>query len=133
MRCYCSICRKTQGGGGYSINTAGNADSLEVKGERNISIYRAKMKTGKVSRAERSFCSKCGSGLWVWDPSWPSLIHPFASAVDTDLPAPPQTTHVFLGSKASWTKVQAEPGDQQFDEYPDESIADWHKRHGLER
>jgi hypothetical protein len=21
MRCYCSICRKTQGGGGYAVNT----------------------------------------------------------------------------------------------------------------
>jgi hypothetical protein len=25
QRCYCSICRKTQGGGGYSINICGLA------------------------------------------------------------------------------------------------------------
>ena len=132
MRCYCSICRKTQGGGGYSINTAGDANTLEVEGEENISVYRARMPNGETSSAERRFCAKCGSGLWVWDPNWPDLIHPFASAVDTDVAPPPQSTHIFLGSKASWTKVQAEPGDLQFDEYPEESIADWHKRLGLE-
>ena len=30
--CYCSICRKTQGGGGLSKNIAGDFDSLVVKG-----------------------------------------------------------------------------------------------------
>ncbi|NWC98411.1 GFA family protein, partial [Pseudomonas sp. P7779] len=25
QRCYCSICRKTQGGGGYAINLGGDA------------------------------------------------------------------------------------------------------------
>jgi hypothetical protein len=28
QRCYCSICRKTQGGGGYAINIMGWADTL---------------------------------------------------------------------------------------------------------
>jgi hypothetical protein len=31
------------------------------------------------------FCSVCGSALWVWDPRWPERVHPFASAIDTDL------------------------------------------------
>ncbi|HET7032062.1 MAG TPA: GFA family protein, partial [Casimicrobiaceae bacterium] len=30
MRCYCSICRKTAGGGGYAINIMGDAASLKV-------------------------------------------------------------------------------------------------------
>ena len=38
MRCYCSICRKTAGGGGYAINIMGETDSLKVKGEDNLSI-----------------------------------------------------------------------------------------------
>ena len=33
MQCYCSICRKTAGGGGYAINLGGDAESLEVEGE----------------------------------------------------------------------------------------------------
>ncbi len=32
MRCYCSICRKTGGSGGYAVNLMGDAGSLEVIG-----------------------------------------------------------------------------------------------------
>src|ERR1700756_4443607 len=32
QRCYCSICRKSAGGGGYAINIMGLADTLKVKG-----------------------------------------------------------------------------------------------------
>lgn len=131
MRCYCSICRKTQGGGGYAINLSGRAGSLEVEGERNITIYRAKHGGGKQGPCERRFCSKCGSGLWAWDPRWPELLHPFASAIDSELPAAPETTHIMLASRAAWAPVQAEPDDRKFDEYPDESIAEWHERLGL--
>ena len=38
-----------------------------------------------------------------------------------------------LGSKASWVEPCLGPGDKRFDGYPDESIADWHGRLGLER
>ena len=37
-----------------------------------------------------------------------------------------------LSSKASWVAVQVRPDDQCFDEYPDESLAEWHRRLGLE-
>ncbi|MEN8198101.1 MAG: GFA family protein, partial [Pseudomonadota bacterium] len=101
-------------------------------GEENISVYRAKLANGAESPAERRFCADCGSGLWVWDPNRPELLHPHASAIDTDLPRAPEAAHIMLGSKAGWTAVQAEPGDKQFNEYPDESIAAWHQRLGLE-
>jgi len=38
-----------------------------------------------------------------------------------------------LGSKAPWVEVSVRKGDLQFDEYPEESIAQWHERHGLSR
>ena len=69
--------------------------------------------------------------LWVWDPRWPELIHPFASAIDSELPAAPERTHLMLGSKASWVPVLTETGDQRFEQYPEESIAAWHERLGL--
>ena len=34
QRCYCGVCRKTQGGGGYAVNLAADAASLEVEGRR---------------------------------------------------------------------------------------------------
>lgn len=136
--CYCSICRKTQGGGGYAINLSGDADSLRVEGEEHITVFHAATGTDDAGRpvhspAERRFCSRCGSGLWLWDPRWPELVHPFASAIDTELPEAPERTHLMLASRASWVPVLAGPDDRCFDGYPDESIAEWHQRLGLEK
>ena len=135
MRCYCSICRKTNGGGGYAINLGGDFRTLEVEGSENISVYRATIaeETGKTrkSTCERRFCKHCGSGLWVYTPDWPDLVHPFASAIDSDLPTAPEHTHIMLASKAGWVPVEAGADDRQFDAYPDESLADWHKRLGF--
>ena len=83
--CYCSICRKTAGGGGYAINLGGDADSMAVEGKDHVTIYHAEIENEKGERvtspAERHFCKICSTNLWVWDPRWPELIHPFASAV----------------------------------------------------
>ncbi|MBU2531892.1 MAG: GFA family protein [Alphaproteobacteria bacterium] len=134
--CYCSICRKTAGGGGYAINLGAASQTLKIDGEENIRTYRANMASredGEPARseAERKFCGNCGSALWLWDPRWPELLHPHASAIDTDLPVPPERTHLMLASKASWVEPCVRNGDKLFDEYPDESIAAWHERHGL--
>ncbi len=134
--CYCSICRKTAGGGGYAINLGGDFGTLEVKGEENITVYRAKIEdpeTGEValSPAERRFCQLCGSALWVWDPRWPGLVHPFASAIDSELPRPPERTHLMLDFRASWVTAGQDTQDKLFPRYPDESIAAWHERLNL--
>ncbi len=134
--CYCSVCRKTAGGGGYAINLSGECQSLNVTGKEHIHVYQAairdnKSKESKLSPAQRNFCRHCGSSLWVWDPRWPELIHPFASAIDSDLPIPPEHTHLMLDSKAPWVALHADPGDKQFPAYPDESIAQWHQRLNL--
>ena len=79
--CYCSICRKTAGGGGYAINLGGEFATLEIEGDEHIAVYRAKIKdpeTSEVTKspAERRFCRHCGSALWVWDPRWQELVPP---------------------------------------------------------
>jgi hypothetical protein len=86
MHCHCSICRKTAGGGGYAINLGGDAGSLQVEGEEHLSVYQARLPDGGQSPARRHFCKHCASALWVFDPRWPELLHPFASAIDTELP-----------------------------------------------
>jgi hypothetical protein len=131
LRCYCSICRKTAGGGGYAINLGARAETLEVQGAKHVSMFHAVI-DGEQSPGERRFCSRCGSALWAWDPRWPELVHPHASAIDSDLPKPPEHTHMMLGSKANWVEVHAGPKDQRFEEYPQESLAQWHQRLGLE-
>jgi hypothetical protein len=130
--CYCSICRKTAGGGGFAINLGADYASLKVDGRAPTAIYHALI-DAEPSPAERHFCSRCASALWVYDPRWPELVHPFAAAIDTELPIPPERTHLMLGSKAAWVEAELRPGDQCFEEYPEESIAQWHQRRGLVR
>src|SRR5437763_9937641 len=79
MRCYCSICRKTAGGGGYAINIMGDAGSMRVRGAKAVSVYRARIREkpharATLSTARRHFCSKCGSALWAFDPQWPEWV-----------------------------------------------------------
>lgn len=132
MRCYCSICRKVAGGGGYAINLGAEADSLSVTGEEHVRIYRVKALDGSESPLGRRFCGNCGSMLWAWDSRWPELVHPFASAIDTPLPKPPSNVHLMVDYKPDWVTVSQGPDDDVFGEYPDESIAGWHKARGLE-
>ncbi|MCB1428181.1 MAG: GFA family protein [Nitratireductor sp.] len=127
QRCYCSICRKTAGGGGYAINIMGWADSLEIEGAEHIGIYHAIVE-GRESPLERRFCNKCGSALWVFHDKWPDLVHPFASAIDTPLPKPDEHSHIMLEFKAEWIEVPEGPGHVHFQSYPDKSIEVWHDR-----
>ena len=67
----------------------------------------------------------------MWDPRWPDLVHPFASAIDTPLPEPPESEHMLLGSKANWVRDEGRPGDRRHDGYPTQSLEEWHRAHGL--
>ena len=134
--CYCGICRKTQGGGGYAINLSGDAATLKVTGRKHTKIYHAKFrnpedKRAHTSTAERHFCQECGSALWVFSPDWPELVHPFASAIDTPLPVPPEHTHLMLDFKPRWVEAEFKRGDKRFKRYPKEAISEWHDRLGL--
>ncbi|TIL33882.1 GFA family protein [Mesorhizobium sp.] len=136
MLCYCSICRKQQGGGGFAINLGANFETLKIKGKRHLGVYQAKIEDDEhpqceISSGERNFCKKCGSALWLYDRTWPELVHPFASAIDTDLPKPPEKVHLMLKYKANWVEPEIGKDDKVFDVYPEESIADWHKRTGM--
>ena len=136
MRCYCSICRKTQGGGGYAINIMGEAATLRVRGARYVSIYRARLAEPgatrkRLSPARRHFCQRCASALWIADPRWSEWVYPFASAIDTPLPKPPEDVELMLAYAPKWVEVPQGRGHTHFREYPEEGIADWHASRGL--
>lgn len=130
MRCYCSVCRKVAGSGGYAINLGAYADSLTVQGADALADYQAEI-DGVLSPMKRFFCRHCGSALWGSDPRWPELVHPFASAIDTPLPEAPHSEHILLDFKAPWVKIDLRPGDKTFAGYPDQSLEDWHRTNGL--
>ena len=135
LHCYCSICRKTAGGSGSAINLGARADTLEIEGREHLGVYRARIAEEdsgcRVSSGQRHFCSGCGSALWLFDPEWPELVHPHASAIDTQLPEAPERVHMLLDSKANWVRVPEGPRDVHVDGFPEESLEDWHRRHRL--
>ena len=136
LRCYCSICRKTAGGGGYAINLGADARTLKIDDpDKVIRIFRAEIRQDdgscERSTAERNFCSRCATALWLFSPEWPELVHPFASAIDSELPTPPSSVHLMLHYKPSWVQPDIRDGDAVFDLYPKQSIEDWHRSRGL--
>ena len=137
LRCYCSICRKTAGGGGYAINLMGEANTLKVKGREFVNVYHAIMSRDvsgnpeKISEGQRHFCKNCASCLWIFSPQWPELVHPFASAIDTNLPIPPEHVHVCLDFAANWCEVLQGKNEHHFGHFNDESIEEWHKARNL--
>lgn len=135
QRCYCTICRKTAGGGGYAVNLGGLNETLTVEGREHIGVYRAEIADAsghcETSTGERNFCTRCATALWLYDPTWPDLVHPFASAIDTDLPVPPHRVHLMLHFKAPWTEPDIRTGDRTFERYPEQSLEEWHRANGV--
>ncbi len=136
MLCYCTICRKTAGGGGYAINIMGLAEGMSVEGTEHLKIYNARMEGqgASVSPGERHFCGLCASALWVADPRWPEWVYPFASAIDTELPAPPERVFMMENYRPAWAAPGQGPAsekDAHFPEYPEQGIHDWHEARGL--
>lgn len=123
----------TDGSGGFGINIMAKKDDRfkVTSGEEHLKYFQSS------SSSQRFFCGECGSHLWNFHPDYPEFIYPYASAIDTDLPDPPQCVHIFVKSKPGWVHVQkaSEENDLLYDKYPKPedsiSIESWHKRHGL--
>ena len=130
-----SLTSKTAGGGGFAINLSAEAATLKVEGEDATGTFSAEIRgddgSCERSQAQRRFCKICGTALWLFDPRWPDLLHPFASAIDSHLPRAPEKTHLMLRFKASWVEPDIAANDQSFDDYPEESIEEWHRKRGL--
>lgn len=130
LRCYCSVCRKSAGSGGYAIRIAAKAATLAITGADNVGTFHA-MIGGAPSPCERCFCTSCGSALWLRDLRQPELLYPFAGAIDTPLPAPPEQMHMMLASKANWVRLDAKMAERRYDVRPPQSLEEWHLRHEL--
>lgn len=133
--CHCSICRKLNGGGGYTVNIMAEAKTLKITGEENLSVYRSSLNDRGVydedglGFSRRNFCKHCGTMMWNFNSKYPQWIYLFASAVDTPLPTPPEIRHTMVKHKASWSIIPED--EEQHDQYPQESIEDWHRNRGL--
>jgi hypothetical protein len=68
--------------------------------------------------------------LWLWDKTWPELIHPFASAIDTDLPVAEEMVCVMNNSKPDWVRWP-EGKKTIYETYGETSLEGWHKKNGV--
>ena len=122
MFCYCSICRKANGGL-VSCNIKAKKVALNViQGKDFINVYCAE-------HCERHFCSHCSASLFILDSRWPEDCWPNAAAIDTPLPNPRKQVQIFVKDAPAWFPL--DKNDLQFDEYPDLGIEQWHKKFNL--
>ncbi|KAN0079930.1 Mss4-like protein [Tylopilus felleus] len=132
--CVCSICRKVGGTGG-SINLGAIAKTLHIiQGKDDIRVYRAVLDRDtpkeSIASSERNFCSRCSAMLWLYDESWPELLHPFASAIDSPPLEPPEQMVVAKAdSKPDYVRLP-EGAKKVYKHYGPDSIEEWHKKHG---
>lgn len=68
--------------------------------------------------------------LWLWDKTWPELIHPFASAIDTELPVAEEMVCGMGDSKPAYVRWP-EGKKSVYENYGEVSIEGWHKKKGL--
>ncbi|KAG0165917.1 hypothetical protein DFQ28_008144 [Apophysomyces sp. BC1034] len=109
--------------------------SLKVKGKEFVREYQAvrDKSTNELCGSIRHFCGECGSHLYGYDQKYADYVYPLASAIDTELPYvdPKDIYHIMLNgeSKANWAIAPApNPSAHAFEEYPDISLEDWHKK-----
>ena len=124
-RCYCARCRKTAGGTGAAANVLAQASTLSVEGTGAMTEFAAPDTT------RTRFCSRCGSALYLTIDAAPDFVYPFASAIDTPLPDPPERVHVFTHEAPAWARPPASPQDFTVEGNTRESIEGWHRRKGL--
>lgn len=123
--CYCRRCRKTAGSVGAAANVVADAASLEVEGGPPARYDHP------LEPVTTSFCPTCGSPLFLEIRGWPQWVYPFASAIDTELPAPPHRVHVRTGERPAWVPPIGSADDASFETNTDESMVEWHERLGL--
>lgn len=137
MYCFCSICRKTSGAA-FGCNIMGRRETLKVKGKRHLRFFHARMRSKtkartRLSEAERWFCGECGTHLYLVDDRWPDGVWPNAGAIDTPLPAAPENVFIMARDKPRWVPERILENGRSFPRYPQQSILEWHERHGLRR
>jgi hypothetical protein len=124
-RCYCKRCRKTAGGTGAAANVLAQASTLAIEGAEALTEYAAPDTT------RTRFCAQCGSALYLTIDAAPDFVYPFASAIDTPLPEPPERVHVFTIEAPAWARPPQGAEDLAVERNTHESIDAWHRRHRL--
>ncbi|CAF3355299.1 unnamed protein product [Rotaria sp. Silwood1] len=140
MICHCLADTKTTGV--FNCNIMGEHSTFKLKqGQEFVKIYQVKLSetesgknessSTKLSPHKRHFCSECGSYLWAYHDAYPQWIYPFASCIDTPLPKPDEYYHIMTDFKLNHVEIPTGKNIHTYPRYPEGSIEEWHKKHGL--
>ena len=97
--CHCRSCQKA-GGGGYSVNVAVAAGSLEIQGTPQT--YRGVGASGLP--VERRFCPSCGSALFTDAAAFKGLTFVKGGSLDDASWIEP-TLHIWCESAQPWDQL----------------------------
>lgn len=78
-------------------------------GEANLTTYRSS------TRGERTFCSTCGSNIYVAIDAEPDMRYVAMGVIDGNPPLP-RGYHIYVGSKAPWHEITDDL--RQYDKAP---------------
>ncbi|KAI9313565.1 Mss4-like protein [Dichotomocladium elegans] len=131
-RCYCSICRKLAGSGGYGMDFNCDRDTLKVQGEQYLKGYQAikNKETGEVSHLLRHFCTECGTHVYATNMKVPNALYAFSGVIDTPLPYVEEKDihHIFVADKCGWViGPEIDPSKGSFAGHDDISFEKWHE------
>jgi len=107
--CHCSQCRRCHGSAFGSYVEIERSSFEYTSGGNNIKIFLSS------NLCERIFCKDCGSNILFINKKIPDKYYVSIGVINGN-PKLPEAHHIFVGSKASWDKI--DDGLKQYEEYP---------------
>ena len=113
--CHCTSCRKASGSGHAANAPVDRAAFRLLSGADSLREYQSS--PGKI----RSFCSRCGSPIYVHRTATPEILRVRLGSLDSPFAKRPQA-HIFVSDKADWEPI--EDALPQFAEWAPKSVLD---------
>ncbi|TDU26486.1 hypothetical protein DFR24_3512 [Panacagrimonas perspica] len=102
--CHCRDCQGTSGSA-FAVRAGLYSRDLEVQGAEAIAMHVKPGASGRATR--RSFCSRCGSQIFISFDAIPDLIFVQAGTLDDSSWVNPNI-HLWCGEKQPWVAVPAD-------------------------
>ncbi len=94
-QCHCTLCRKSHGAGYVTWVGFEESRFTLLEGQQELTWY------ASTPRAQRGFCSNCGSSLFFKSEQWAGEIHVALGCLDSPIDRKPQA-HVFHDTRVDW-------------------------------
>jgi len=107
--CHCSQCRRMHGAAYASFIGVPKKNLRFQSDEADLTTYRSS------TRGERTFCSTCGSNIYVAIDAEPDMRYVAMGVIDGNPPLP-RGYHIYVGSKAPWHEITDDL--RQYDKAP---------------